>query len=300
MKKISILFLILLSFSCVTHKRSFIKGNEEFVVELKKPSTRGGIIDIGLQAVFLGATYLAEETQKSLISSYSQSLSVNDYYNNYSGDVNKTYNEIHIKKFSKPVNADDKQRVKTILTSEYDDIPKTRGENSYLALEEIIREESDDLLNFHAIIEIISDPENPGISRLSFKELHILFSKTKVYEDENLNAKISILITGEWRDRDGSPRSGTLVEQEYDLKNLKYGYGNQITDPILSPWYYDIPINSDLEKVSKYGVLKVSVQFEEYEGKKSKYVNQLPSILSDNKSSIIKQGNSVIEQIFDK
>lgn len=299
MRKISILLIVLTFTSCITHKKSYIKASEEFVVELKKPNSRGGVIDIALQGVLLGAIYLAEETQKSLISSYTQTLSVNNYYNNYVGEVNKTYSEIHIKKFSNPINIEEKQRVKTVLTSEYNDIPETRGENSYLALDEIIRIEEDDFLNFHAVIGIISDPENPGISRLSFNELHVLFSKTKVYEDENLNAKISISIKGEWRDLNGSPQSGTLIEQEYDLKNLKYGYGNQINEPILSPWYYDIPIYSDLEDVSNYGVLKVSVQYDEYEGKKSKYVNQLPSILSDNKSSIIKQGNSIIEQIID-
>lgn len=295
-----IVLLLLFAFSsCVTHKRSFVKGNEDFVVELKRSSSRGGLIDIALQGVVLGATYLVEQNSQSLVSSYVQSVSINDYYNNFTGDIEKTYNEIHIKKYSKPIKIDQKEYVKNLLETEYTSIPKTRGENSYLELNEIIRDEQDDLLNFHAVIGILSDPENPGVSRLSFNELFILFSKTKVYQDENLNAKISILVEGEWRNQDGTPNKGTLIEQEYVFKDLKYGYGNQINEPILSPWYYDIPIYSDLEDVSSYGVLQVSIQLEEYEGKKSKYVNKLPDLLSKNKSSIIKQGNSIIEKIID-
>ena len=38
---------------------------------------------------------------------------------------------------------------------------------------------------------------------------------------------------------------------------------------------------------------------EEYEGKKSKYLNKLPSILSDNKDAIIKNGSSTINKIID-
>jgi hypothetical protein len=127
--------------------------------------------------------------------------------------------------------------------------------------------------------------------------LRVFFSKTKVFTDEDLNAKVSISIDGQWRSQDGSPMKATLIEQEYDFKNLKYGADNQIEEPILSPWYYDIPIYSDIEDVSNYGILKVNVQLEEYEGNKSKYINKLPSILSDNKNAIIKNGASTIQKI---
>lgn len=164
-------------------------------------------------------------------------------------------------------------------------------------LSDVIRNEKEDLLNFHAVIELISDPENPGVTRLSFNELRILFSKTRVYTDENLNAKVSIAIEGQWRGTDGSPIKKTLIEQAYEFRNLKYGYDNQIKEPILSPWYYDIPIISEIENNGKFGVLNVTIQFDEFEGGKSKYINKLPGILIDNKSKIIKDGASVIEKI---
>ena len=86
---------------------------------------------------------------------------------------------------------------------------------------------------------------------MSFNELRVFFSKTKVYTDEDLNAKISIAIEGQWRGADGTPKRATLIEQEYDFKNLKYGAENLIDTPLLSPWYYDIPITTlsdDIEK----------------------------------------------------
>ena len=162
---------------------------------------------------------------------------------------------------------------------------------------EIIRPEKEDLLNFHAVFRLESAEDNPGITRLSFDELRIFFSKTKVFQDENLNARLSILIKGQWRGEDGTPMADTLIEQEYDLRNLKYGAENQIKTPILSHWYYDIPIVPDVEDNSSFGIVEVSVQLEEYEGKKSKYINQLPSILSDNKKAIIKSGSSTIKKI---
>jgi len=283
--------------SCATHKRSNIKAEEEFIVELKQPASRGGLIETALQGLFAGANYLADKTAKSLTSSYSQSISVNNYYNTDLGEVEKTYNQIHIKKYSKPMVSEDETRLKTIVSDEITSLPKTRGNSSTLSIEDVFREESEDLLNFHAVIEIISHPENPGVSRLSFNELRVFFSKTKVFTDEDLNARVSISIEGQWRSEDGSPMKATLIEQEYDFRNLKYGADNQINEPILSPWYYDIPIYSDIEDVSNYGVLKVNVQLEEYEGNKSKYINKLPSILSDNKDAIIKNGASTIQKI---
>jgi hypothetical protein len=291
------LFTIILLSSCATHQRSNIKAEEEFIVELKQASTRGGMLETALQGLFLGASYLAEKSAKSLTSSYSQSISINNYYNTDLGTVEKTYNEIHVKKYSKPSENEDKQRLTSIVTSDVNNLPKSRGESGALSIDDVIRVESDDLLNFHAVIEIMSHPENPGVSRLSFNSLRVFFSKTKVFTDEDLNAKVSVSIEGQWRNTNGSPMKATLIEQEYDFKNLKYGADNQIEEPILSPWYYDIPIYSDIEDVSNYGVLKVNVQLEEYEGNKSKYINKLPSILSDNKNSIIKNGASTIQKI---
>ena len=296
---ISLIFLLIFS-SCAAHKQSNIQGSEEFVVELVKPTTRGGLLDVALEGLFFGANYLTEKSAESLTSSYSQSISINDYYNTDLGEIEKTYGEIHIKKYSKPVNQEEEARVKVIIRNEFTSMLKSRGQASILELDDIIRDENDDLLNFHAVIELVSDPENPGITRLSFDQLRVFFSKTKIFTDENLNAKISILIEGQWRDNDGSPHMATLIEQEYDFKNLKYGYENQINTPILSPWYYDIPIISNIEDNSKYGVLKVNIQLEEYEGNKSNYINKLPSILSDNKNAIIKSGSSTIQKIIQR
>lgn len=297
-KKISFVVALLLIFSCSTHKKSNINANEEFIVELKKPSTRGGAIDIALQGLFLGANYFAEKTSKSLSNSYTKSISINDYYNIDNGKIEKTYNQIHIKKYSKPSDEEEKDVLTKLVKTEYDAIPKTRGSNSSLMFTDVIREEKEDLLNFHAVIEFISDPENPGVTRLSFNELRILFSKTRIYKDENLNAKVSIVIEGQWRSTDGSPMKKVLIEQAYEFKKLKYGYDNQIKEPILSPWYYDIPITSEIENNGKYGVLNITIQVEEFEGGKSKYINKLPSILKDNKNVIVKDGASTIEKML--
>jgi hypothetical protein len=290
--------IIILLNSCSAHKRSHIRADEEFIVELKKPATRGGAIDIALQGLFIGANYLAEKSAKSLTSSYSQDLFVNDYYNTDLGMVEKTYSEIHIKKYSKPESPEKKQQLKDLIQEEIQPAQKSRGQAAaFLAMDEIIRPLDDDLLNFHAVIKLITDEENPGITRLSFEQLRVFFSKTKVFTDEDLNARVSILIKGKWRGEDGSPIADTLIEQEYDFKNLKYGPENQIQEPILSPWYYDIPIYPDVDGNSKFGIVEVSVQLEEYEGNKSKYINQVPSILSKNKNSIIKNGSSTIKKI---
>lgn len=297
-KKLIIAVPLALLFSCSTHKKANIKANEEFIVELTKPKTRGGAIDIALQGLFIGANYLAEKTSESLSNTYTKSISINDYYNTDAGKIEKTYNKIHIKKYSKPTDAEQKVELSNTIKKEYQAIPKARGGEAFLMLSDVIRDEKDDLLNFHAVIELVSDPENPGVTRLSFNELRILFSKTRVYADENLNAKVSIVITGQWRSTDGSPMSKTLIEQAYEFRNLKYGYDNQITDPILSPWYYDIPITTAIENNGKYGVLNVTIQVEEFEGGKSKYINKLPGILDDNKSKIVKDGASVIEKMM--
>lgn len=289
--------------SCGVHQRSYIQGEEEFVVELVKPTNRGsGLIEVALQGLFLGADYLAEKTAKSLTSSYSQALSVNDYYTVATGEPLKTYNEIHIKKYEAPSNADKKAQMVSTIKNELDAQTVSRGGTAALTFDEdILRvtDDREDLLNFEAVIEILSDPENPGVSRLSFNELRILFSRTKIYEDENLNAKLSLSITGQWRNKDNTPMEAVLIEQEYDLRNLKYGLENQIQTPILSPWYVDIPYVAE-DEFDNYGIVKVNVQLQEYEGGKSKYINQLPSILSDNKDSVIKSGSATIQKIMEK
>lgn len=297
-KKITLVVSISLLYSCATHKKANIAANEEFIVELKKPASRGGAIDIALQGLFLGANYLAEKSSKSLSNSYTKSLSINDYYNTDNGKVEKTYNQIHIKKYAKPSDEKKQEVLSTTITTDYDAIPKTRGAAASLKFTDVIREDKHDLLNFHAVIELVSDPENAGVTRLSFNELRILFSKTRIYTDENLNAKVSIAIEGQWRSTDGSPMTKKLLEQAFEFRNLKYGYDNQIKEPILSPWYYDIPITSEIENNGKFGVLNVTIQVEEFEGGKSKYINKLPGILSDNKSKIVKDGASVIEKVI--
>lgn len=297
MKKLIPLLLVVLMCSCKVHHRSNIESNEEFVVVMKRADSRGGLVETVLQGVFFGASYLAEKTSESLVSTYSQSISINNYYNTDLGEVEKTYKEIHIKKYSKPNSPEKKAQITTIVEDEINAMPKTRGNNAALSVKDVIRLEEDDLLNFYAVIELISDPQNPGVTRLSFNELRVFFSKTKVYTDENLNARISISIEGQWRGEDGTPKSATLIEQEYDFKNLKYGADNLIDTPLLSPWYYDIPITTQLEDNDNYGVVKINVRLEEYEGNKSKYINKLPSMLSDNKDAIISDGASAIEKI---
>ena len=298
MKKIFLAITLAMLVSCSTHKKSNITANEEFIVELKKPTSRGAI-DLALQGLFIGANYFAEKTSKSLSNSYTKSISINDYYNvDEKGNIYKTYEKIHIKKYAKPSDDDKKEELSNSIKTEYKALPVSRGATASLMLSEVIRDEKDDLLNFHAVVEFISDPENPGVTRLSFNELRILFSKTRIYSDENLNAKVSIAIEGQWRSTDGSPMSKVLIEQAYEFRNLKYGYTNQIANPILSPWYYDIPITTAIENNEKYGVLNITVQVEEFEGGKSKYINKLPGILDDNKSKIVKDGASVIEKIM--
>lgn len=283
--------------SCATHQRSHIKSNEEFIVELKKPATRGGIVEVALQGLFFGAKYLAEETSKSLTSSYSQSVSVNNYYNTFSGSKAKTYEEIHIKKYSKPLNPAEESQLKVIIRDEISKLPRTRGAAT-LSADEIIRGEQDDMLSFQAVISIISDPENPGVSRLSFNELRTFFSKTRIYSDEKINAVLSLQLEGQYRNADGTPERKVLIEQEYDFRNMKYGPENQIKEPILSPWFYDIPLTSDISDPAEFGVMRVNVQLKEYEGGKSKYIDKIPDILSDNKNSIIKDGSSAIQKVI--
>jgi hypothetical protein len=296
MKKTLLILITALMCSCAVHQRSNIQSNEEFVVEFKKPKSRG-LVEVALQGVFFGTSYLADKASKSLISSYSQSLSINNYYNKKLGVVKKTYKEILLKKYSKPRESIEKERISSIVSDEIKARPKPRGAAYILNIDDIIREKEDDLLNFYAAIELISDPDNPGITRLSFNQLRIFFSKTKVFKDENLNARISISIEGQWRSEDGTPMNSILIEQEYDFKNLKYGANNLIKTPILSPWYYDIPTKTVLENNKNFGVVKVNVSIEEYEGNKSRYINKLPSVLSDNKQAIISDGSFALKKI---
>ncbi|WP_405563790.1 hypothetical protein [Polaribacter sp. Asnod6-C07] len=296
----SFFILTLLFSSCASHQRSNIPSNENFVVELTKPKSRGSLVDTAIEGLFMGAKYLVDNSTKKLINTYTNSISINDYYNNFSGEIAKTYTGIQLKKYANPIEAEQKAEMKSIMTREIKPEQKSRGiAKSSLIMEDIFPKENEDLLNFHAVINFESDKDNPGVTRLSFNELRVFFSKTKVFKDENLNARVLISIEGQWRSTDGSPQTATLIEQEYDFKNIKYGYENQIDEPILTKWYYDIPIFSELEENATYGVVKVNVQLEEYEGNKSKYLNKLPSILSDNKSAIIKNGSSTINKIVE-
>ncbi|MEE9408429.1 MAG: hypothetical protein V3V28_10190 [Polaribacter sp.] len=297
-------YLIVLSTlitSCASHKRSNIQSNENFVVELTKQKSRGGLVDTALEGLFMGAKYLVDRSSKKLINTYTNSISINDYYNNYSGRIQKTYTGIQLKKYANPIENVQKTELKSIITREINAAPKSRGvKGTTLALLDVIPEkENEDMLNFHAVIGFESDDKNPGVTRLSFNELRVFFSKTKVFSDENLNARVLISIEGQWRSTNGEPKTAVLIEQEYDFKNIKYGYKNQIDTPILTKWYIDIPILPELKADKTYGVIKVNVQLEEYEGNKSKYLNKLPSILSDNKDAIIKNGSSTINKIVD-
>lgn len=301
----SVIFCLILITSCSVHERSYVQGNEEFVVEMKKGSARGGLVEVALQGLFIGADYLAEKTAKSLTTSYSQSLSINDYYT-YDGDeVSKTYEEIHIKKFEAVAEEEKQKELLTAIEDDFKKQPQSRGATAAFSMKNIkrvkdIAEEKEELLNFEARIAIESDPENPGVSRLSFKELRVLFSRTKVYEDEDLNAQLAVSIEGHWRSKDNTPMHAILIEQEYELRDLKYGVENQLDQPIVSPWYYDIPYLAENEDFSNYGVVQINVQLREYEGGKSKYINKLPSILSDNKDSVIKQGSATIQKVLGK
>ena len=296
-----LIILSLLFSSCASHQRSNIQSNETFVVELTKPKARGSVLNTALEGLFMGAKYLVDRSTKKLVSTYTNSISINDYYT-YSNDrVQKTYQGIQLKKYANPIESEQRAEMKSIMTREIKPERKSRGKKTTtaLALKDIFPKENEDLLNFHAVIDFESDEDNPGVTRLSFSELRVFFSKTKIFSDENLNARVLISIEGQWRSTDGEPKTATLIEQEYDFKNIKYGYKNQIDEPILTKWYYDIPILSELEENATYGVVKVNVQLEEYEGKKSKYLNKLPSILSDNKDAIIKNGSSTINKIID-
>lgn len=292
---LTILFLVVNS--CATHQRSNITSNEEFIVELKTPQTRGSLVSTALQGLFAGAKYLADKSTASLHSEYRQSVSFNDYYNTDLGYVEKTYSQIQIKKYSKPLKPEEETKIKQVLNDEITKMPTTTRGTKF-TVEDLIRKEEDDLLNFHAVIDIESDTQNPGVSRLVFSELYVFFSKTKVFTDEDLNAMVSIKIEGQWRGHDGSPMEKVLITQNYDFKDLKYGHNNQIKKPIVSPWYYDIPPVPDQDGVEKFGIVKLTVELKEYEGGKSKYINQIPNLLDDNKKSIINGGTSAIEKII--
>jgi len=293
--------------SCATHIRSNLKTTEEFKVQMVNTdqSSRGlvdNLAEVALQGIFYGANALVNKTTKSYINNYSQTICLNDYYTSDAGEISKTYNEIHIKKYTKPQNNTQHKQLETFIKNDINDYDVTgasRGTTKQDIINTYIRNEDKNLLGFHAVIGLISDNENPSITRLSFNQLRVLFSNTKVFKDEDLNVKVAIKIEGQWRDKNGTPLSGVLVEQEYDFKKLKYGYNNLIKKPILSPWYYDIPMNTEVEDIYKFGVVNINVQVTEYEGSKSKYINQLPGILSDNKDSVISNGTSALQKILE-
>ena len=298
-KALILIFLTSL-ISCKVHERSFVKGNESFNIEMKRAQARGGLAEIALEGLFLGADYLAERTAKTLTTSYSQTLSINDYYTSSGEDVFKTYDEIYIKKFENIAQPEKKAVIENAIKADFAAQPVSRGSAAAFDMDYITAnvEDQEQLLNFEARIRLESDPENPGVSRLVFHDLRILFSRTKVYQDENLNMKLGVSIEGSWRDANKNPVDKILIEQEYELRDLHYGVENQIEEPIISPWYYDIPYLPESDAFAHHGVVKINVQLHEYEGGKSKYINQLPSILSDNKDAVIKQGSATIQKVI--
>ncbi|AFU68181.1 hypothetical protein P700755_001244 [Psychroflexus torquis ATCC 700755] len=181
---------------------------------------------------------MADKSSKQLVNTYTNSISINDYYNNFSGKIEKTYTGIQLKKYGNPVEPEQKKAIKSIISREINAAPQSRGEKgTSLKLLDILPAENEDMLNSHAVIGFESDEKNPGVTRLSFNELSVFFSKTKVFTDENLNARVLISIENQWRSTDGAPKTAVLIEQEYDFKNIKYGYNNQIDESILTKWY---------------------------------------------------------------
>lgn len=296
MKKLVLFFIFnFFIISCAVHPRSNIKADENFVLELKKHNSRGGMIETALDGILYGVNYLLKKETNSLNNIYSQSISINNYYNSNLGYIDKSYGKILLKKFSKPLNLLEQKRITSLLKDELSSLDKSNVKNNLFLKDDVKVFFKEDILNFYAEIELMSHPNNPGISRLCFKDLRVLFSKTKVYSDENLNVQVLVSIEGQWRNADGSPNKTTLVEHEYNFYDLKYGVENQIEKPVFSDWYYDIPIYPDLEDNTSYGVLKINIQMNEYEGNRSKYINKLPNILNENKDAIIKSGASFIK-----
>ena len=294
------LLLITLFIFCAPHKKSNIESNEEFIIELKNSndSKSRGLASAAIQGFFVGAKYLADKSTAKLFSSYRKTLSIDDYYTSTVLGIEKTYNQIHIRKYSKPIKEEQEVKIKEVLSKEFSEAPATTRGTKF-AISDIMRKDKNDLLNFHAVIDIESNQENPSISRLKFSELYVFFSKTKVFTNEDLNALVSIKVEGQWRDKNGTPMQKVLIEQNYDFKKIKYGQDNQIKEPIVSPWYYDIPMTSDVEDPKKFGLLLVTIELKEYEGSKGKYVEKIPSLLDTNKKSILDGGTSALEKILD-
>ena len=113
--------------SCASHKRSNIQSNENFVVELTKPKTRGSLTTTALEGLFMGAKYLVDNSTKKLINTYTNSISINDYYHNFAGKIEKTYSGIQLKKYANPIESGQKTEMKSIMTREINVQPKSRG-----------------------------------------------------------------------------------------------------------------------------------------------------------------------------
>lgn len=300
---ISVVFSVVFS-GCAVKERSNIKAVETFVVEFDHSSapSRGLLTDLVMQGLVKGGDMLAEKSAQTLASSYSSPISVNNYYNTFNGELEKNYNRIVIKKYAIPEEASKKSELEVIIRDEVTkfELPQTRGATSFFSINDIIREEENDLMNFFAIIEIESAEHNPMASRLVLKDLRVIFSKTKVFQGDFINAILSVVIKGKVLDRDGLPRDITLIEQEYEFKNLQYSTGNQIKNPIKSPWYYDLPIKNTPADADEFGLVDITVQLREYESGKGKYVEKLPDILSENKNAIIQTGSETMNKIIHK
>lgn len=306
-----ILIFILLFSSCSVHRNANIKGSETFIVEVKSEETRGmgeiltEVAKVAIQGLYLGGKYLAEQSSKSMINEYAQALSINDYYSYALVDryertykIEKTYSNIVIQKYNDPKDSVKRAYFRNVI-EEYEPelvgVEASRGAeevNSSLfntALNVTKQDKEAKLLSFFSNIAIESDPGNVGVSRLVLKELEVIFSKTKVFKDENLNVTINVELKGEWRDEGGILHKETLIDKKFNLKNLKYGMNNQIQKPLYSSWFYDLPpISSETAREEKmpFGIVYLTVKVIEYEGKKSKYVTQLNKVLEQNEKQI--------------
>ena len=76
-----------------------------------------------------------------------------------------------INKYSKPIEANEKDRISVVVSDQFNAMPKLTGTVRVLNIDDIIREKEDDLLNLDATNELISNPENLLITRLSFNYL---------------------------------------------------------------------------------------------------------------------------------
>lgn len=289
--------------SCSVNRRSNIAANETFIINPVDTAaiqgSRGLLSANVLDALFMGINYLSEKSAKSFTNTYTHTISLKDYYKKGTdGKIQKTYNEILVQKFGRPFKTEEQKRLVDTIRQDMKHLSGSgaRGATSTNA-NDIVRntivQSPDNLLNFHAAISLESDENDATITRLKLRDLRVFFSKTKVLQNDHLNALISVAIEGVTRSKDGSSRKVTIVEQEFDFRNIRYGSENQVLAPLYSPWYYDLPVPLDIDDSGSGGLITFKIQMTEYESGKSKYIKKIPGILSDNKNMIIKTGGSV-------